>query len=450
LPSRTQEHSKPAQSYRSLLDQRDFTFLWWSQIAHWSGDAAYAIGILWIMQEMTGSAAMMGLVSALRAAPSALGLVTGVLVDRWRPRNVLVGATFARAVIVVLIPLLWALGILQPWHLLVTAVLQGLTGIFLMPSRNAIMPAVVPSGRLIQANALMMFSAQVTQAIGYSAAGVAIALLGTISLFYFNAASMAVSALLLWMIQTGRSGRSRAIAVAQSEVAAGAAVSTHVEAASVGRSPGRRAVLMEMREGFDYILSNAVLIRVLLLIMVMNFLITPLFVLLPVWTKEVLQSGPQTYGFVQSAYQVGMIVGSLLIGYMASRTKRSGLVFSALVVQGIALLGMTTLQTIPAALLGLWAFGVLDAFTQVTMNSYLQASVPRSIRGRVFSCTEAIGQMISPAGQALGGVLAEVIPLPVVFGGIGLGRLIGPLAYGLSPVFRKAFDQETSVLDGSS
>lgn len=37
-----------------------------------------------------------------------------------------------------------------------------------------------------------------TQAIGYSAAGVAIALLGTVSLFYFNAFSMAVSALLLF------------------------------------------------------------------------------------------------------------------------------------------------------------------------------------------------------------------------------------------------------------
>jgi len=161
LPTRTPEASEPASRYHSLFGQRDFTFLWWSQVAHWSGDAAYAIGILWIMQEMTGSTAMMGLVGALRAAPSALGLVTGVLVDRWRPRNVLVGATFARAVIVVSVPLLWGLQVLKPWHLLVIAVLQGCTGIFLMPSRNALMPAVVPGDRLIQANALMMFSAQV-------------------------------------------------------------------------------------------------------------------------------------------------------------------------------------------------------------------------------------------------------------------------------------------------
>jgi MFS family permease len=209
-------------------------------------------------------------------------------------------------------------------------------------------------------------------------------------------------------------------------------------------------ILEEMREGFQYILSNIVLVKVLLLIMVMNFLITPLFVLLPVWTKQVLLSGPQTYGFVQSAYQIGMIAGSLLIGYIASRTKRSGLIFSALVLQGVALLGLSTLQTTQAALLGLAAFGLLDAFTQVTFSSYLQASVPRSIRGRVFSCTEAVGHMISPAGQALGGFLAEVVALPVVYAGIGLGRLLGPLAYGLSPAFRRAFDQETSVLDGAN
>ncbi len=409
-------------------------------MAHWSGDAAYAIAILWIMQEMTGSAAMMGLVSALRAAPSALGLVTGVLVDRWRPRNVLVGATFARAVIVVLIPLLWAFGVLKPWHLLAIAVLQGFTGIFLMPSRNAIMPAVVPSDRLIQANALMMFSAQVTQAIGYSAAGIAIALLGTISLFYFNAFCMVVSGLLLWMIQTGRMSQVDATVRARAEVATG----------MVEQQARRRMILAEMREGFQYILSNVVLVKVLLLVMVMNFLITPLFVLLPVWTKQVLLAGPQVYGFVHSAYQVGMIAGSLLIGYVASRTRRSGLVFSALVLQGVALLSLSILKTTQAALFGLAAFGLLDALTQVTFGSYLQASVPRSIRGRVFSCTEAVAQMISPAGQVIGGFLAEVVALPVVYAGIGLGRLLGPLVYGLSPAFRRAFDRETSVLDGNN
>ncbi|MDP2856448.1 MAG: hypothetical protein Q8P50_00535 [Bacillota bacterium] len=82
-------------------------------------------------------------------------------------------------------------------------------------------------------------------------------------------------------------------------------------AGAAGRLARRRIILAEMREGFQYILSNIVLVKVLLLIMVMNFLITPLFVLLPVWTKQVLLSGPQTYGFVQSAYQIGMIAGSL-------------------------------------------------------------------------------------------------------------------------------------------
>jgi MFS family permease len=445
LPTKTHEAPQLVPLYRSLLQQRDFTFLWWSQIAHWCGDAAYAIAILWIMQEMTGSTVMMGLVSALRAAPSVFGLVTGVFVDRWHPRNVLVRATFARALIVLSIPLLWSASILKPWHLLVTAVALGFTGVFMVPSRSAIMPAVVPSDWLIQANALMLFSSQVTQAISYSLAGVAISLTGTVSLFYFNASCMAVSALLLRMIRTGRKVTAARAAGAQPTEPAGPAAAS---AAIVPSPTQRRMVIAEMREGFQYIRSKAVLVKVLFLVMAMNFLITPLFVLLPVWTKQVLLAGPQTYGFIQSAHQVGMIAGSLLIGYVAARGRRSVLVFSALALQGVALLGLATFRTTQAALLGLGAFGLLDALANVTFSSYLQASVPKTIRGRVFSCIEALGQMTAPAGQALGGFLAGMVALPVLYLGIGVGRLVGPLAYGLSSRFRNAFDKEISVLDG--
>jgi hypothetical protein len=78
--------------YRRVLGKRNFMLLWAGQAVSWFGDSLYFVSLLWLVQEMTGSRAMMGAVAACRTVPQLLQVLTGALVDRSDRRRMMLCA----------------------------------------------------------------------------------------------------------------------------------------------------------------------------------------------------------------------------------------------------------------------------------------------------------------------------------------------------------------------
>lgn len=407
--------------YGAVLINRRFALLWSGQTISWFGDSVYMIALLWLVQDLTGSRAMMGLVAACRSLPSLMGFLAGALVDRWDRRRIMISADLARGLIVMTVPLLAWVGLLRAWQLPVVAACLGLVAVFFVPARQALLPVLVEGDDLVSANALMTISMQLIHAVGFAAGGLLISVVGILPFFVINTATFGVSALNIYLLDPGSTFTAR-------------------KATDPGTAQGSRRsrLAAELRTGILFIIRHPALSRLVPLTLAMNFFIVPLFVLLPSWARDQLGGDAATYGFLQTAHMLGMAGGALLVTQLARRSRGATVLLSILTVQGLALVGLALSRSVPAAIAAMAAFGLLDAVVVITFTSHFQRIIPRGMMGRVFGAFETFTQILVPAGQAIGGIAGQILPLTVVYGAVGGLRLAGTGAAWILPGLRRA------------
>src|ERR1700754_2493138 len=155
-----------------VLRLREFRLLFGAQAVSWLGDRMVAFAVL----ELGGSATDVGIVLALRVLPL-VGtlLVGGVVADRISRRAVMVVADIARVLTQGAIAALLISGTAEIWML---ALLSGATGAatgFFNPASTGLMPAIVPSERMQEANGVRATALSGGEIIGPALAGVLIA-----------------------------------------------------------------------------------------------------------------------------------------------------------------------------------------------------------------------------------------------------------------------------------
>src|SRR5262249_28730098 len=152
------------------------------------------------------------------------------------------------------------LDLVQFWHLLVGALLQGVTFSVAMPVRNALVPQLVPRHKLMNAVSLQMGGMNLTRVIGPTIAGLLIGPLGLGAVWAIEVSLFPIATLsILPLPSHGMTG-----------------------AASNGE-----AMLSQMAEGFRYI-GRTPLIKILQLsALVMPLFAFPVQLVLPVFAKDV-------------------------------------------------------------------------------------------------------------------------------------------------------------------
>lgn len=418
--------------YLSVLSRRNFSLLWLGQAISWFGDSLYFISLLWLVQEMTGSKAMMGVVAVCRSVPSLFAFATGALVDSIDKKKSMVACSLGQALVVGMIPVMRSQGILQAWHIPVAACLLSTLGAFMYPARQALLPQLVPQQELVHANSLLTMVQQIVFISGYAAGGVLIAALGVMPLFTIDALSFVAVAAAVWLLNLP--------ARAAGDEPAGLPA---LPAASPSESSARRFVT-DLREGWGFIVKTPTIMMVMPLSVILNFVLAPTSVLMPSWVKDVLQKGPEVFGFLETAIMVGTIVGSMIAGMLISRF-RTVVVFS-LVAMGLSIGAFAAAREVWLSITTLVIMGLFNAIANVMFMSYLQGITPRNIMGRVFGACQTLSGMAAPAGQALAGVIGQSVPLPILFGGPGYFVAVLSFVYFSLPAVRRAMDSAAEVL----
>jgi hypothetical protein len=127
-------------SLRRLLGFPAFRRLWLAQCISDFGDSMTMLGLLLLINALTGSAAAVATLLIVMAGPQiVVGLVAGVYVDRLNRKAVMIGSDLIRGVVV--------LGFIavqradQLWLIFGLAALQAAVGTFFTPARSALLPA---------------------------------------------------------------------------------------------------------------------------------------------------------------------------------------------------------------------------------------------------------------------------------------------------------------------
>ena len=395
--------------YLKLFKNRDFSLIWSSQLISTLGNDFHFIALMWLVYQLTGSPLKMGLVLTFSYLPPVLfATLMGVYIDIWDRKKVMVYTDLLRALLVFILPLLYFFGVLQLWIIfLITFLISGLTIIF-EASFNSYIPNIVRKREIIQVNSLNQASFQITNIFGSALAGVLIASIGTLNLFFVDSISYLFSAICILIVK--KSG---------------------VVSSIRGL---REKFFIRLKEAISFIYTNKVIFIITLMMAFMNFALGPINVLVPVFSEKVLNAGPEGFGFIMASFSLGLLIGAFLVGKLASKLKKGFLIYSNIVLMGLSFMLFAISKNLILSLVLICIVGFFFSAPKVLGISITQDFVPDNIRGRVFSVQLTMANIMFPISMFLSGALAQRINVSIIFISAGLIMVLN----GIFGVFTKS------------
>ncbi len=381
-----------------------FRYLVFGNLFSSGGMWVQQVAVNWLVYDLTSSAAVLALVNGSRTIAWAVTApVTGMLVDRFDRRGLLLLTQVGMAVAALLFALDVALGTVAVWHIMAFSFLVGTGNAFNNTTRRTIMPNLVPVSSIVQANALANASMNITRAIGPAVGGVLIQAVGMVFNFLLQGGCYLVSLLCTLPIRAPRDGR-----------AAG----------------GRGSPLKSLAEGYSYVTRDRQVRSVLILSLVGTMFVFPIQPLIPVFARDIFHQGADGYGVLLMAYGVGSLVGTLLLASAAETERKAPLllVLMLLAVGSPILFAWTGSFALALLVLALQGASQMALFSLI--QAMMQLLVPNALLGRVMSVDNLNSAMI-PLGGILGGILADAVGAPLtvtVLCGAGLATVVAVFA----------------------
>jgi MFS transporter, DHA3 family, macrolide efflux protein len=399
---------------------RDFLLLLQGQfISRLGTQVALTATIFWL-KESTGSASLLSMLSAVCAIPPiVLGPFAGAYADRYSRRSILVCcdvicglASLALALAILTLPLGAALV-----SIFAVNIVLACGQAFFMPAMIAALPDLLPENRVASGMSL-------AQALGL-VANIAGQALGGLLLVYGPPVLFCLDGL-SYLLTAGAESRIRLI---------------HRERISSDQT-GVQRFWNDTTGGFRYVWSRPGMRTLFLAAIPLNMLMTPVFVLLPFYTTDVLHQGSAWYGYLMAAFSAGTMSGYIMAAFTRLRPPVLLVCFCAGVLLTSILLGILAWVAKPAiAWALLFGLGLLTGWVSLMAITMLQTATEEGARGRVFGVLLAVSQGMGPVAMLLTGLAAEVSGnnLRLIYTVSGLGSLIIAARLSFNPKIREFF-----------
>ncbi|MBB4928754.1 MFS transporter [Kitasatospora kifunensis] len=388
---------------RPLRSNRDFTIFWGVQALSELGNAFSLVALPLLVLHATGSAAQMGLLTAIAGVGSILtGLFGGTFADRFDRRKILMLSDAARLVLYGTIPICWAISP-QIW---VLYVVMGLASIFEMLFSVTYVTAVsnlVDNEQITEANGKLEATNAIAYIAGPALAGLVAGLFGATAAITINAASFGVSVLGLAVIRLRPTERPAA-AIAQAGAEAGTEVGPEA-GRRTGTGTGTRRGWRTLHSGFvtgaAFLWRSPVLRTLTVLLTITTFLNLGMTDVMIYQVRHGLGQSERTVGYVLALSGLGTCIAAA-----ATARLRRGWGFGACWLASYTLCGLAVLLlaltgnvTLAAASAFLYGFGM--SLAGICSMSLRQQVTPDHLLGRVTSAFWTIHSSLAPLGAFL-------------------------------------------------
>jgi len=382
--------SRAAPYLRLLRNNSAFRRLYVAQLISFAGDWFATVALLGLILELTDSATAASLVLVIQTGVFALASpVAGVLADRLDRKRLMVFADFAR------VPVALALTLAKSpetlWICFLALALMAVGAAIFEPTSSAAMPNLVEDEDLGYANVLLGSAWGVMLAVGAAIGGLVAATLGRDAAFIVNAASFALSGLLIVGI-TRSFQRDRAPAAA-----------LHAAQHDHGTGPlGSIRVVIHFA-------SRSRMLAALLVSKTIFGVGTGVILMFAVFGREIFHDGDIGIGLLYAARGLGALLGPFIARAIIGTENRGmirGILGSVITVAvSYALFPLSPTIWI-AALLVFCAH--LGGGAQWFLSTFgLQRAAPDEIRGRVFSFDYGLVTLSVALSTLVSGYLAE-------------------------------------------
>jgi MFS family permease len=326
-----------------------------------------------------------------------IGLGFGPIVDRFSRWRIMVSSDLVS--LVAFIALIFAR---SPGQIIALAAVAGFAAGFFRPASYAGLPNLVDDDDLPAANSLLRSSGYLTTVVGTLLGGVVAGTVGPHVSYGINAASFAVSALLLSTIPTGR-----------------------LQAAE--ERPATAGYWNDVKAGFSLVLRSQPLLAVFISWNLVTFATAGINVAEIFLARVSFHAGSFGFGLLWAGSGVGLVIGSLYASSWLEHRSLS-LVYGA----GLALMAFGSMAA--ALSPDVWVATAAQAVngagngTAIVCNSLLvQRGAPDHLRGRAFTTIMSANFALLGVGMAVAGPITDAVGARWVFGGAAVIELAGAL-----------------------
>jgi MFS family permease len=284
------------------VNRRSFHWLWIGQSSANLGDAFYTLAVVSHLYELTHSATFAAMVPLLRVgAMLASGVVAPLVMVRFSLKGILSASQWGQTGLLVALYAAISVSVSHVTEMMVIfavilmmAFLDGWT----VPTRNALVPRLIPEAQWVKANGWLLTSDQIVQMIGWIAGGVlsakwgAQALIGlTFGMFLFSSVS------LQWVKESGQPREK-----------------------DDKRLPKWQTWLI----GWNTLWARPILRR-LVMTDILDTAAGGVWVgaLTLVFVREILHRGPEWWGWINGSYFAGMIFGGVIVVHLSRHLEHN-------------------------------------------------------------------------------------------------------------------------------
>ena len=386
-------------SLPALMRHNSFGNFWCARVATTMAYQMQSVAIGWQIYDMTDSAFDLGLVGLAQFFPTvALSVLVGQAVDHYDRKIIARTCQLIGALGATMMAIGTAAGWLTRDTILLLVFLTGTARAFEMPSMLALVPGIVAPALLPRAIAASASASQTAVICGPALGGLIYAF-GPMVVYAICAVIFVVASILVAMLATAPRPTERA-----------------------------PVTLATMFAGFSYIRSRPWLLGAISLDLFV-VLLGGVTALLPIFARDILQTGPWGLGLLRSAPAVGALGMSALLAHRSLGDEVGAKLFASVAVFGVAIVVFSLSQSLALSLslAALVVYGAMDAVSVVIRQSLVQTRTPADMLGRVIAVNAMFTGTTGSLGQFRAGLLAALLgAVPsALIGGIGAIAVTG-------------------------
>ena len=380
--------------------------------------------IIWLSLQ-TGSAEILAWAAVAALLPQAvIGPFTGVLIDRWNRKQVMILSDSFIAFCTLTLAALFRLGIAEMWHIFILLGLRSVGSAFHMPAMQASVPMLAPADQMTRIAGVNQIIASVSQIAGPALGAFFITIWNIEYVLMLDVAGALIAVSSLFFVRIPNPEKEGLKA---------------------------RGILREMKEGATTILHNRGLSFVFLYSTLVMLFLMPVSVLFPLMTLQYFNGTEFQAGFIEAIWGVGALVGGMVMGAKVYRINRVVLVNWMYLVCGATFLISGLLPPDGyawfAALTAL--AGVSGAVYNAAFTGLIQTKIDPAVLGRVFSIYFTFSLIPAMIGLIGIGFFADGLGLATSFilcGGVII--LIGIIAFRTGSAMN--LDRQATTVTGKS
>ena len=364
---------------------------WLARVFSAIGYQMVAVVVGWLVYEKTGSAYYLGLIGLCQFLPVLLlTFIVGHIVDRTDRRKVILICQSVEALALAAMAVFAYHDRLEIAAIFGTVFVIGCARAFETPSLSSLLPGLVPASMLHQAISLSSSAMQTATILGPALGGL---------LYGFG---------VVWPLAAA-SGAFLIAAVSMLTL-------EHEHVASKRETP----TLASVFRGVHFIRSQPVILGTISLDL-FAVLLGGVTSLLPIFARDVLETGPWGLGVLRSAPAIGALVMSLMVTHTLLKRSVGLKMFGAVMIFGAATIVFALSSNLILSFAALVALGGADNVSVVIRNSLVMLSTPDEMRGRVNSVNALFIGTSNQIGDFESGIVAGLVgAVPAgLIGGIG-------------------------------